>query len=154
MECSVSVKLSSARLYAAALLLLLRTDVVEADHQLVLVANAHSPIQTLSIIEVRKIYFGISVRRGSQVVRGLRNMADAHIDDIFLQSVMSMSEQAYERRLISGSLRFGRPRPPEYDSYEALINELDHSPSAVTYLWREDAEQLPEVKILEVLWQR
>jgi hypothetical protein len=151
-ERSFSVNHSRAKLAAAALLLLLRTAPVTADHELVLVASTHSPIDSLSAIEVRKIYFGITVRHGSLALRGLRNMAGPRIDSIFLQSVVSMSQQAYERRLISGSLRYGRPRPAEFSSYDALIEELEHSPGAVTYMWREDADRLPQVKVLEILW--
>jgi len=136
-----------------AVLLLLCCGRVAGDHQVVLVTSANSSIDSLSILDVRKIYLGINVRQGSHSLRGLRNMTDPDINSMFLQSVVAMSEQAYERRLISGSLQFGRPRPAEYYSEDALIAELMSSPDTVTYMWQEDAQRIGNLKILKVLWQ-
>ena len=150
MERSIPVRLRSATLLAV--VLALRVSLAAADHEVVLVTRAQSEIDAVSILDVRKIYLGITVRQGSHTIRGLRNLSNPRIDSIFIQSVMAMSEQAYERRLISGSLRFGRPRPAEYRTQEELIAEILISPDAVTCLWREDAERLPQLKVLGVLW--
>jgi hypothetical protein len=150
MERRVPVRLRLAAPLAA--LLLLCAGAALADHEVVLVTSAQSKLNTPSILDVRKVYLGITVRQGSHTIRGLRNLSDPKADSIFVQSVMAMSERAYERRLIDGSLRFGRPRPAEYDSQEALVAEILASPDTITYMWREDAERLQQLKVLAILW--
>lgn len=151
MERGIPVKWRAAALLA--ILLMLGGRPAVADHELVLVTSAQSRINAPSILDVRKAYLGITVRQGSTTIRALRNLSDDKIDSIFLQSVVAMSERAYERRLIEGSLRFGRPRPAEFDSEEDLIAAILAAPGTITYMWREDAERLQQLKVLEILWR-
>ena len=124
-----------------------------AQSRVVLVASKDSPIETLSSFEVRKIYLGISVFKNGRAVRALRNLTDEKLNDVFLQSVVGLSEDRYERRLLTNVFKFGTARPEEYSNATLLAQALQANPYAVTYLWVTD-EGVPDgLKVLRVLWQ-
>ncbi|MGD2160124.1 MAG: hypothetical protein PVG94_03000 [Gammaproteobacteria bacterium] len=124
-----------------------------AEHQLVLVADASSPLQHLNSLELRKIYLGFPVKRDGKLVKGLRNTHDEQLNEIFLQTVVAMSEKSYTRMLLSRALRHGIPRPAEFDDPDNLLNALSSNPYSVTYVWKETADRTSNVKILGILWQ-
>jgi hypothetical protein len=124
-----------------------------AEHQVVLVADASSPLQHLNSLELRKIYLGFPVERDGKFVKGLRNTHDRELNEIFLQTVVAMSEKSYTRMLLSRALRHGIPRPAEFDEPENLLDALSSNPYSVTYVWKETADRTSNVKILEIIWQ-
>ncbi len=124
-----------------------------ADVAVVLVADKDSPIESISSLDIRKVYLGISVTIGGNAVRALRRRDDEHLNEIFLQSVIAMSQRSYERRLLSLVLKFGTPRPAEVDSHDELLELLVNSSSSIAYMWKSEAESDSRVKIIRVLWQ-
>ncbi len=123
------------------------------DAAVVLVTGKDSPIENISSLEMRKIYFGISVSVEGRTIRALRRRDDERLNQIFLQSVIAMSHRSYERRLLSLALRFGTPRPVEVKDRDELLRLLAENPSTLTYMWKSNAEADPRVKIIRVLWQ-
>ena len=123
------------------------------DAAVVLVTGKDSPIENISSLEMRKIYFGISVSVDGHTIRALRRRDDERLNQIFLQSVIAMSQRSYERRLLSLALRFGTPRPVEIKSRDELLRLLAENPSTIAYMWKSNAEADPRVKIIRVLWQ-
>ena len=124
-----------------------------ADSAVVLVTAKDSPIESISSLDIRKVYLGISVTLDGNAVRALRRRDDERLNQIFLQSVMAMTHRSYERRLLSLVLKFGTPRPPEVDSHEELLELLARNPSSITYMWKREAESDSRVRIIRVLWQ-
>ncbi len=123
------------------------------DAAVVLVTGADSPIEDISSLDMRKIYFGISVSVEGRTIRALRRRDDERLNQIFLQSVIAMSQRSYERRLLSLVLKFGTPRPAEVKSRDELLRFLVGNPSTIAYMWKSNAEADPRVKIIRVLWQ-
>lgn len=115
---------------------------------LVLVANVHSPLQALSVAQTRKLYLGVPLLVGQQRIRPLRNNTNAVVQEIFMQKVMFMSTQAYERQILSRVFRTGGTRPAEYARLRDLLAVLESDPGAVTYLLRAFAETQPGLKII------
>lgn len=134
--------------------IMLCMGVAVAEHQAVLVTSSTSPIQDIDSLELRKLFLGFNVTRNGKFVKGLRNTEDDDLNSIFLQSVVAMSEKSYERRQTSLTLRKGIPRPLEYDKSEALLIALSKNPYSVSYMWKESAENNPDLKILRVLWEQ
>jgi hypothetical protein len=124
-----------------------------ADVAVVLVTSRDSPIQSISSLDIRKVYLGISVTTDGNTIRALRRRDDERLNQIFLQSVIAMSERSYERRLVSLMLKFGTPRPVEVDSSDELLESLVTIPSSIAYMWKSDAEADSRVRIIGVLWQ-
>jgi len=128
-------------------------DAALAESAVVLVTSSDGPIQEMSSLEVRKAYMGVAVTVDGTTVRAVRRADDERLNQIFLQSVIAMSERSYERRLLSLVLRSGVPRPAEVGDLEELSELLERIPSAVSYMWRRDAEGDPGVRIIRILWQ-
>jgi len=123
MERRISVRLRIAQLLIS-VALVLSAQVSWADSAVVLVTAKDSPIESISSLDVRKAYLGIVVTVDGNSVRALRRRDDEHLNQIFLQSVMAMTQRSYERRLLSLVLKFGTPRPLEVDSHEELLELL------------------------------
>ena len=126
---------------------------VRAEQEVVLVAAADSPLETLDSLELRKVYLGVPVTRNGKAVVGLRNTSDEQLDQIFLQTIVAMSEKSYARRMLSLTLRFGIPRAPAYDDVQKLREALLANPYSISYMWRDAAAPPSGLKILKVLWR-
>ena len=152
MECRVSVRVRGAQILIISALALMATT-ARAEVAVVLVADKDSPIESVSSLEIRKIYLGITVTIGGDVIRAIRRRDDERLNQIFLQSVIAMSQRSYERRLLSLVLKFGTPRPAEVDSHDELLELLETHSSSIAYMWKSEAETDSRVKIIRVLWQ-
>jgi len=152
MECCISVRVRiSQLLILTALTFVAQTSL--ADVAVVLVTYKDSPIQSISSLDIRKAYLGISVTIDGNTIRALRRRDDERLNQIFLQSVIAMSERSYERRLVSLMLKFGTPRPAVVDDSDELLESLVTIPSSIAYMWKNEAELDPRVRIIGVLWQ-
>lgn len=133
--------------------LLLSIRAIPAEQEVVLVVAHNSPIVELSALDIRKVYLGVSVTVDGHSIRSYRLNNDQRLNQIFMQSVIAMSEKSYERRLLSLTLKYGRPRPTEVDSPVMLMEFLKRNPLGIGYMWKSDAEKDAEIRIVKVLWQ-
>jgi len=137
------------------LLLLAATGTVRADHSMVLIANADGPVQSLTPLDLRKLYLGFVVTtNGRSPLKPILNESDALLTEIFLQDVMGMSERSYDRRLLTLTIQSGRPRPEVLDNLDAILRLVASDPHAVAFVWEEDITDVEGVKIVRVLWHR
>ncbi|MCJ7558378.1 MAG: hypothetical protein MUP90_15905 [Gammaproteobacteria bacterium] len=135
-----------------ALLLAATGATAEGQREVVLVVAANSPIIAVSSLELRKLYLGIPVSLDGVLVRPLRNHSDEQLQEIFFQSAMAMSEAAYERQLLSLTLRFGRLQPEVRHSAKELIAILRQDNNAITYMWRSDISVEDGLRVVKLLW--
>ena len=124
---------------------------VAAD-RLVLIVSAHSPVTALNSPEIQKLFLGLTVITNGDVLRPLRNESEEFIRQIFFQSIVSMSESAYERRVLALTLQQGRTAPPLYRNTKMLLDAVAADPAAVSYAWAADVAKDPRIKTLRVLW--
>ena len=124
-----------------------------AERSVMLVTNDSCAMQTLSMLNIRKAYFGIAVRYEGRSIRAFRLNNDDVLNQVFLQSVVAMSEKSYERRLLSLLLKYGTPRPQEFDDVGALTAALGRSDCGIAYMWSTDAMSTPGVRSIRLLWQ-
>ncbi len=135
-----------------ALLLCCVTFRAAAD-ELVLFVASISPLQSVSSLELRKLYLGIPVVRGELRLRPLRNIADARANAAFLQNVVALSEAGYERWWLAAAMTSGRVRPAEYLSATALQADVARDPAAVGVGWASALESDHRLRIVRVLWR-
>jgi len=152
MECRLSVR-ARVSLVLLTAILTLTAKMAAAEEAVVLVVGIDTTIEEISLLDIRKAYLGISVSLGGGTVRPLRRDDDERLNNIFMQSVIAMSERSYERRLLSLMLRFGTPRPEEIDNRDQLIRRLAERPFSIAYMWKSEAEADARVKVIKVLWQ-
>jgi hypothetical protein len=119
-----------------------------AEPKLVLVASAKSPVAPISAAEARRLYLGVPLIQDGHEVEPLRNAADPGIQELFLQRVLFMSAQAYERQMSGRVYRSGGNRIPEYADQRALFDKLQSQPWSVTYMSLDAAAGQPNLKIV------
>lgn len=124
-----------------------------AERSVVLITNERCPVSKLSNLDIRKAYLGVTVSVAGRPVRPLRLTGDPELDQIFFQTVVAMSEKSYERRALSLALKFGTPRPAEYDSVEGALGALERASCGVLFVWADDARNSNNTKKIKVLWQ-
>lgn len=123
-----------------------------ASESVVLVVRADSPVKDLSSVEVRKLFLGVPVLVEGKLLHAIRNRSDARLDDIFLQQIVAMTQEAYDRQILVGLNRQGWVRPAEVGSVVRVIDDLYLDPQAVSYMWLRDVEHNPRLKVLRILW--
>jgi hypothetical protein len=124
-----------------------------AEETVVLVTSTECPVSTISALDVRKVYLGVSLRLEDQNIRPLRLNNDEKLNRVFFQSVVAMSKKSYERRVLSLALKFGTPRPAEYRRIEDALAALGGTRCSVVYGWSDDFDNAENVKVIRVLWQ-
>lgn len=139
---------------ALLLLLLLGSTVPAAGRgdRVVLIVNAAGPAAALDAIDIKRLFLGIPVERGEITLHALRNDSDEQLKLVFLQYVVSMSESAYQRRLLMLALEQGRQMPPVYTDNAQLLALVAANSGAVSYAWESAVLRNPRVRILRELW--
>ena len=143
------------KLAANAVLLALIVAAMPAfgGEELVLIVSADSKIEQLDSLEVRKLFLGLTVTHDGHRLRPVLNEADARVNEIFLQNVVSMSDITYDRRLLRLALQQGRTQPTAFKDTIQLIQAVAADPNAVSYAWATDVAHDSRVRIVRVLWQ-
>jgi hypothetical protein len=124
-----------------------------SGESVVLVTADSCPLQSISTLDIRKAYLGVVVRVDGHQVRPILMRGDDRLEQVFYQSVVAMSKKSYERRRLSLALKYGTPRLAEFDEVSAVSQALQSDECAITYLWSRDAETIPGIKTIKLLWQ-
>jgi hypothetical protein len=138
--------------HIAVLMLMCCSPSAVAADRLVLIVSANSSVAALNSPEIQKLFLGLTVMTNGDVLRPLRNESEEFIRQIFFQSIVSMSESAYERRVLALTLQQGRTAPPLYRNTKMLLDAVATDPAAVSYAWAADVAKDPRIKTLRVLW--
>jgi hypothetical protein len=122
-----------------------------AEPWLVLVVSAESPIASLSPSDARRLYLGIPISRNGHEITPLLNVSDDTAKEMFLQRVLFMSAQTYERQMTARLYRSGGERVREYQSLRDLVAMLVADPYSVSYMTEETALGIRGIKIIAAL---
>ena len=126
----------------------LATSMVHAAEQrLVIIVGADSGIMTISAKEVRLAYLGASIVLNGVEIKPLRNQTDKWAGEVFLQKVLFMSGEAYERQLLARAFR-GGGRPPVYENLSDLLSVLQNDNAAITFMLYGTAVTTPGIRII------
>jgi hypothetical protein len=125
----------------------------KSGESVVLVTADSCPVESISTLDLRKAYLGVAVEVDGHRVRPILMRGDEKLEQIFYQSVVAMSKKSYERRRLSLALKYGTPRLAEFGDVAAVSGALQSEACAITYLWRRDAETIPGIKTIKLLWQ-
>jgi len=140
-------------LLAFVILACLQAGQVRAERFVVLVTKEECAMEEMSMLDIRKAYFGIAVSYEGRLVRAFRLNDDDDLNQIFFQTVVAMSEKSYERRLLSMLLKYGTPRPPEFEDVAALAAALRRSDCGIAYMWLDDVTSEKNLRSIRLLWQ-
>jgi hypothetical protein len=141
-----SVKIIFVFLLAACVLL--ATSMVRAEEQrIVIVASSGSGIKAISAKEVRRAYLGATIVLEGVEIKPLLNQTDKLAAEVFLQKVLFMSAEAYERQLLARAFR-GGSRPKAYANLTNLLAALQNDNATITFMLYETAINTPGIRII------
>lgn len=123
-------------------------------HHLVLVTS--TPGITAEDIDreaARKLFLGRTVIWDNQRVTPIINHSEELIYEVFLQNVIHMSANHYERHMLSTVFRLGGKRPRSAGDFDALMEALNSRPATVTFMWEARARSTPGIHIITELWK-
>jgi hypothetical protein len=141
-----SVKNIIAILLAACVLS--ATPMVHAEEQrIAIVASAGSGIKVISAKRVRRAYLGASIVLDGVEIKPLLNQTDKFAEEVFLQKVLFMSAEAYERQLLARAFR-GGSRPKAYENLTDLLAALHNDNATITFMLYETAINTPGIRII------
>jgi hypothetical protein len=135
------------------LVLLLSASIpVSAAEELVLIVSTHSEVDQLDSPLVRRLFLGLTVTQHGNRLRPVLNEADPEVKELFLQTIVSMSDSTYDRYVLRLALAQGRTQPTVYRNNAELINAVAADPTVVGYVWARDVAHDPRVRILRIVW--
>lgn len=140
-------------LVLSGMLLLSTGHALSGERRLVLVAGPESRPLELSMAEVRQLFLGYAVSRDDHEITAAINKSDELLYEVFLQKIVFMSSQTYERQLVSKVFRHGGQLPPTFGRSEELAEQLARRRGLVTFMWEDAARQLPNVTVVTELWR-
>ncbi len=141
-----------ARLCLLLVLLIPSIGTALAEETPVLVSSRSAPAFQLTRKEVRLLFMGLPVTKDSRSLQALLNISDPLAYQVFLQKVIYMSAQNYEKRLLSKVFRLGGRRPPKFRDQKQLLRALTTRPDTVSFMWESRARQHPQLRIVTPLW--
>lgn len=124
------------------------TRSVAQQNNLVLVANTQSPIAELTAAQARKLYLGVPLQINGRTINPLRNISDPLLREVFMQRVMYMATETYERQILNRVFRNGGQRPATHSDLRKLVEALKRDTLAISYMWNEVALTTPGIKII------
>lgn len=119
--------------------LALASTAAAADPELVLVASARSPLAQITVVDARKLFLGLPMTFHGLTIRPVRNLSDGVVTEMFMQKVMFMSAEDYERQIQTRVSRTGGSPPAGYGEFTRLMAALEQDPLTVSYMPRERA---------------
>lgn len=117
-----------------------------------LVVAQDSPVQKISILEIRRIYLGLEPSADSHINRPVINLSDPILYKAFLKNVMHMTERGFRRKTVKRIFRQGGEKVKQLKSRSALIEYLKNNKNDVTFMDLKTAQQSKEVRVVQVLW--
>src|SRR3569833_4459775 len=107
----------------------------EEPNSLILVTDKASGITSLTSSELRRLFLGLPVRKNDRPLVPLIIQCDPVLYQVFLQKVVFMSSQSYERHLLDSVIQLGGQRPKIHYQQDALNSDLHHHPGTVIFIW-------------------
>jgi hypothetical protein len=127
---------------------LFATVMALADEQrIVIVASSDSSFTAISAKDVRRAFLGASVVLNGIEVKPLLNQSNQLAAEVFLQKVLYMSADAYERQLLARTFQ-GGIRPKAYDNFNDLIGALHDNRATITFMLHETAVKTRGIRII------
>lgn len=124
------------------------------EDRLVLVAPEGQKVQPLNKTELRRLFLGLPVYRKGVLLQPLINKSEDFCYQVFLQSIVGMSQKRYERTLVSSLYRQGINSPPVYTDVDKILEEMTKSSSRVSFMFIHDGTELTgkSLEIVQEIW--
>ncbi len=118
----------------------------------VLVTASDTDFPPISRKELRRLYLGLVLVKGSIYISPVINKKDPDVLKGFLQNVMFMSERNYKRQIVERVFRSGGEMPKEFGNTEELREYLRKYQGSVTFMYEREAVTDNHLRIVSTLW--
>lgn len=122
------------------------------DDHAILVTASKPTIERFTSKELRLLYLGYPVTRDGQSYKPLINLSNKTLYQKFLQKVMFMTEDNYERQLVTRVFRHGGQTPGKYSSREILLEVLKSTNNSVTFITPDTIKPSDQIYEIQRLW--
>jgi hypothetical protein len=117
------------------------------EQRIVIVTGEGSKIKAISAKEVRRAYLGAIIVLNGIEIKPLRNQSDKLAEEVFLQKVLFMSAEAYERQILALTFRGGNILKA-YDKLNDLLSVLQNDNTTITFMLFGTAITTPGIRII------
>lgn len=120
---------------------------------LVAVSSGRSVLAGLKPTDLRLAFLSVPIGQGAARARPVLNHSSPLLYEVFLQKVVFLSSEQYQRQLVAHVFRSGGTRPMSVETEEQLVRLLREDPQRVSFMWARDAARHADIKVVKVLWQ-
>lgn len=124
----------------------------QEGNQLILVTDRATGIQTLTSEEIRRLFLGLPITKKGKQLEAVINQSDPLLYQIFLQKIVFMSSQVYERHLLENVIQTGEQRPKVHNLQDTLIADLHQSPGKISFIWSSELHFYPTLIVVGETW--
>ena len=118
----------------------------------VLVSSKNSQIKKIDILELRRAYLRLPIRKESGIANPIINKSNKKVYQGFLKNIMRMTKKTYKKKLIKRIFRQGVEKVNEYRSEKKLAAHLIKNPDDISIMSEETAKKHKDIKIIQKLW--
>ncbi len=102
--------------------------------------------------ELRRLFLGIPVYRKGERLVPLVNKSGDLCYQVFLQSILGMSQKRYERVLVSGFYRQGVRSPSIYADQQNLLFDLKDKKLGISFLFDNGTGEEKQFNVVQEIW--
>jgi len=149
-----NIRINATALCSFLLCLFLSTSTAFADSSIgVLVSSNASSVQgKIHRKDLRRIFLGIRPAAKYQVDKPVLNSGDSKTYASFLKNILFLTENGYKRKLIKRVFRQGADEIKSIKSIDKLEQHLLSHPNDISFMSKQQAENHPNLKIIQELW--
>lgn len=117
----------------------------------VLVTHHSSDIDSLSLLEIRRLYLGFPISN-KQVNKPVINRFNKKLYEDFLKNVMHMTEDGYKRKIVRRVFKYGAEYIKELYSIEEIAEHLSAHPDDVVFVSTANLSEIKDARVIARLW--
>ncbi|TNF38792.1 MAG: hypothetical protein EP315_00690, partial [Gammaproteobacteria bacterium] len=133
---------------ACLILLILPCSLLANDNSVVLIASKNTEITEITIIDLRRIYLGITPHKARRVNEPILNLSNEQIHHDFLKNIMRMTDDGYRRKIIKRVFRRGSATIKEAHTTEEIMSHLNENKNNISFIRAGDISDKAEVRII------
>lgn len=123
------------------------------ERELVIITSSKNNFTPIARDDLRRLFLGIKPKHTDVKITPINNKSENIMYEVFLQKVIRMSAVAYERHLLSKVFTHGTQRIKTADEHTKLLKELEYNENAISFVWANDLEGNPNVRVVQSIWK-
>lgn len=135
------------------LLWLMMNCCVAAQPELVFVAARGSDVDSVSILDIRRLYLGMPAAHNTHIQKVLLNRSNDTAHREFLKDILHLTEAAYQRKITKKIFRRGKGYIDSFDRQSDLVAFLLKNKNTISYMNKADVANNRDLKVIQLIWE-